>query len=508
MSNTEQRRQFLLHGAAATAGMLAAGQVMADQQHEGHAIQSNPSGTAVASPALQADGDDIPFPRLHAGLGGPVGSATDRGKLVPGYRDASLEPVRITAPDLKILQGKIVRGAREFHIRATPTRRELLPGIWMDAYGYNDLFPGPVLEMTQGERIRIVFRNELPEETTLHPHGLELPVSMDGIPAVTQDYVKPGETFIYEFDVHQEGSSFLHPHVAMQEAIGMVIPLIIHPREAYQPVVDRDFVMVAQQFNMLPNASIPNSTAMDWNFLTLNGRSGPYTTPLVCKLGERVRIRFINFSTLHQHPMHLHGHTFWITGTEGGRIPETAWIPSNNVVVGVAQSRDVEFIANNPGDWVMHCHMFHHMMNHMVSQVGPIIRQKQNDPGFRVPGYPQIMKGMSSMKMPGMSEGSMGGQEMGEMKMDSTPADTGPYSEYAMKMSMEEMNKITSRRETHGMREGWFKGVHGLFSVVRVLAPDLFDKLMTTNEHIPPNSSTPLNPHGKPMEMRGMHHNS
>ena len=75
-------------------------------------------------------------------------------------------------------------------------------------------------------------------------------------------------------------------------------------------------------------------------------------------------------------------------------------------------------------------------------------------------------------------------------------ADSGPYAEYAMKMTMEEMNKITSRRETHGMREGWFKGVHGLFSVLRVLPPDLFDKLMNTNDMIPPNSSTPLNPHG------------
>jgi hypothetical protein len=78
-------------------------------------------------------------------------------------------------------------------------------------------------------------------------------------------------------------------------------------------------------------------------------------------------------SAIDHHPMHLHGHTFWITGTEAGRIPESAWIPSNNVLVGVAQARDVEFIANNPGDWVLHCHMFHHMMNHMTSMVGPMM---------------------------------------------------------------------------------------------------------------------------------------
>lgn len=437
---------------------------------------------------------------MQPGLGGPVGSPTDRGKLVPGYRSPDEPPVRVTAPDLSVLQGKLVNGVREFHLRATTARRELLPGIWMDAYGYNDLFPGPVLEMNQGERVRIVFRNELPEETTLHSHGLELPVSMDGIPAVTQNYVKPGETFVYEYDVHQEGSMFLHPHVAMQEAIGMVTPFVVHPATAHKPAVDRDFVLVAQQFSILPNATIPNSNAMDWNFLTINGRCGPYTTPLVCKLGERVRIRFINFSTLHQHPMHLHGHTFWVTGTEAGRIPDSAWIPSNNVVVGVAQSRDVEFIANNPGDWVLHCHMFHHMMNHMVTQVGPIIRQKKDDPGFRVPGYPQIMKGMSSMKMEGMGAGDHGGHANMQMPKMNAAAD-----DYSMKMTMADMKKITSRRETHGMRDGWFKGVKGLFTVLRVLPPALYDKLMTTNDPIPPNSSTQWDPQGKGGPMHHKH---
>lgn len=481
MASSNDRREFLAQGAAVTAGLFAAGRASAQDD----APQAAPPEHAGHGAAAAGD-----FPRMHAGLGGAIGTPTDRGKLVSGFRKAELPPVEVTTPDLKRDSGKIVNGAREFHVRATPVRRELLPGIWMDAYGYNDLFPGPVLEMNQGERVRIVFRNELPEASTLHAHGLELPISMDGIPAVTHDYVNPGETFVYEFDVHQEGSFFLHPHVAMQEAVGMVVPFIVHPKVAHTPVVDRDFVLVTQQFSILPNATIPNSNAMDWNFLTINGRCGPYTTPLVCRLGERVRLRFINFSTLHQHPMHLHGHTFWITGTEGGRIPESAWIPSNNVVVGIAQTRDVEFIANNPGDWVLHCHMFHHMMNHMVTQVGPIIRQQKDDPGFRVPGYPQIMKGMSAMKMEGMKmQGQADHKKMPEMKMDAA-------SDYGMKMTMEEMKKLTSRRETHGMRDGWYKGVHGLFTVLRVLPPALFDKLMTTNDPIPPNSSTPWNPHG------------
>lgn len=477
MNTPEDRRKFLVQGAAATAGLFVAGTATGQQ------LEVSPDASQGSAHQNEA------FPRTYPGIGGPIGSPDDRGKLVPGLREPGMPPVQVTAPDLETLSGQVVVGAREFHLHATPVQRELLPGIWMNAYGYNDLFPGPVLEMNQGERVRIVFRNDLPEETTLHPHGLELPVSMDGIPGVTQDLIQPGETFVYEFDVHQEGSFFLHPHVAMQEAVGMVVPFIIHPEVTHTPVVDRDFVLVTQQFFIRPNATIPDTTSMDWNFLTINGRSGPYTTPLICRLGERVRLRFINFSTLHQHPMHLHGHTFWITGTEAGRIPESAWIPSNNVVVGVAQSRDVEFIANNPGDWVLHCHMFHHMMNHMVSQVGPIIRQEKHDPGFQVPAYPQIMRGMSSMTMEGMKmDGQPGHATMPEMTMDE--------NDYSMKMTMEDMRKVTGRRETHGMREGWYKGVKGLFTVLRVLPPDLYDKVMNTNDPIPPNSSTRLDPHG------------
>src|SRR5581483_7525686 len=119
-------------------------------------------------------------------------------------------------------------------------------------------------------------------------------------------------------------------------------------------------------------STVHNTMSMEFNLFTLNGRAAPYITPLVVRQGDRVRVRFFNFSAIDHHPMHLHGQTFWITGTEAGRIPDTAWIPSNNVLVAVAQARDVEFVANNPGDWVFHCHMFHHMMNFMSSMVGPM----------------------------------------------------------------------------------------------------------------------------------------
>jgi hypothetical protein len=221
--------------------------------------------------------------------------------------------------------------------------------------------------------------------------------------------------------------------------------------------VDHDFALVTQEFRILPAINTPSNVLMDFNWFTLNGRSGPYTTPLVVKLGSRVRIRFLNFSTDDHHPMHLHGHTFWVTGTEGGRIPESAWIPGNTVLVAVAQVREVEFIANNPGDWALHCHMFHHMMNHMIAPAGPGSRTKAEgkllDPRYKYPGYPQ---------MQGMME----------------------------HFDKEQLQKITNRKEANGMHPMWHMDVQGLFTVVRVLPPDLYDQV-TAGKKLSPGASVP-----------------
>jgi FtsP/CotA-like multicopper oxidase with cupredoxin domain len=449
MSSEANRRDFLVSGGLA-AGLLAAGGAEDAQGEE--------------PPAKPKQGHEhhheaTAYPRDHAGPGGPVGSATDRGKLVPGLRSPTAPPVLVETPDLpNNLPWKMVQGAKEFHLHAQPIKRELLPGQVMNHWGYNGTMPGPTIQVTEGDRVRIVVHNHLPEPTELHLHGLELPIAMDGVPHIVQEPIKPGGTGVYELTVHQSGTYFYHPHGAMQEAIGMVGLFIIHPRSAYQPVVDQDFALITQEFDIQGAADTPDTTSMTFHWLTFNGRCGPYITPLVVRLGNRVRIRILNFSSMDHHPIHLHGHTFWVTGTEGGRIPESAWIPGNNVLVGVAQVREFEFIANNPGDWMMHCHLFHHMVNHMVSGVGPgsrgLARGNREDPRYKVPGFPQE-EGM----MPPMS-----------------PA---------------EMAKITKNPLTRGMRPMWPMGVMGLMTVVRVLPPDLYDKVVSGKGEVAPGASVP-----------------
>jgi FtsP/CotA-like multicopper oxidase with cupredoxin domain len=476
------------------------------------------------------------YPRELAGAGGPVGSATDRGKLVPGLRKASDPPVPVVTPDLWTMTPTIRDGVKEFHLHATPTRREFLPGAWMNVWGFNDEMPGPTLQATEGDRVRITLFNMLPEPTILHLHGLEVPNRIDGVHGVTQDPLRPGEKAQYEFTLHQSGTFFYHSHGPMQQGLGMAGLFIVHPRTTYQPVVDHDFALMVQEWAILPQSTVPNVTSMEFNWFTINGRSAPYITPLLVRLGSRVRIRLVNMSAIDHHPMHLHGHTFWITGTEAGRIPETAWIPSNNVLVGVAQVREIEFIANNPGDWVLHCHMFHHMMNHMAVMVGPMgsgarggmragmnaqagMGMTQAGPALSRENGPSLGRGMgentgSERAVPTMplnmqpKKPAPGGQHEHDghavpgvadpKKVPGFPADMMDMMGMYSPAEIEKLNKP----ETRGMRRGWFAGIEALHTIVRVLPPELYDKVVSGTGDVEPGASVPG---GGPGELPGGH---
>jgi manganese oxidase len=328
----------------------------------------------------------------------------------------------------------------------------------------------------------------------MHWHGLEIPIEMDGMPGISQEAIAPDGRFVYEFTLKQNGTFFYHSHMAMQEMMGLIGLFIIHPRRAHSPRVDRDFGIVLQEWALLPNNTIPNSLAMEFNWLTLNGKSGPATTPLLVKLGERVRIRLVNLGMDH-HPMHMHGHQFYVTGTEGGRIRTTAVIPENTVLVGVAQARDIEFIADNPCDWHFHCHLPHHMMNQMASMVGPLMMSHANTPR---PGTVEAGMGIHEGHALGDAAAPAFGRTVNigaetERNIANIPlaqlpetglARTGPgappnagmYPGFPQDMVMV-MDDMVAKPETYGLRRGWTGGTMGMMTIVRVLNPDLFDKI-------------------------------
>lgn len=559
MDGETTRRNFLQGSTVTAAGLLAAGGntiAHADQAGEDQAARP---------------GDPQAFPRFHFGRGGPIGSPSDRGKLTRGFREPGQPPVPVMMPDLpEKLPWTYVDGAKEYHLVAEVVRRELLPGMEFYFWGFNGTMPGPLIEAVQGDRVRLVVHNHLPEATTVHWHGLELPVSMDGVEGVTQEPIPPGESFVYEFDLHQDGSFFYHSHGPMQEIMGMTGMFVIHPREAYEPPVDHDFALIFQEFAILPQNYVPNSLSEAFNFFTINGRSGPYVTPLVVRHGSRVRVRLMNLSAMDHHPIHLHGHTFWITGGEAGRFPESTWVPRNTTLVGVAQVQDIEFIANNPGDWLLHCHILHHMMNHMTSMTGPMsLRMQRGGMGMDHHRGGGMGRGDRGGRLAGGRDGSLGlsgredhgpvlgavlgggilanarglppglemrpaigqpdhGPALGEQFGPSLGRDLGPQTnpdqverngppvgggrhggiDYydprwrvpgfpqdmmdmkAMQYSEEELEKIR-RPETRGMRHNWFIGPNAMMTVVRVLPDELYEKVVSRREEIPPGASIP-----------------
>ena len=283
-------------------------------------------------------------------------------------------PGRVKTPNGFSTLGRVVDGVRVFHLIAEPIMHTLTDGLDVHMWGFNGHTPGPTLEAFTGERVRIYVTNHLPAPTSIHWHGIEVPNGMDGVNGLTQKVIEPGETYWYEFDLPRQGTFIYHPHSdeMTQIGMGMVGAIVVHPPQPEE--IDRDFVIILSEFAIRAGRSRPDTTEMaDFNILTMNTKVFPGTEPLVVQRDDRVRVRLINMSQMSHHPIHLHGHVFYTTATEGGPIPETAQWPETTVLVPTGAVREITFVADNPGDWAFHCHMLHHIMNQMGHPDAPTV---------------------------------------------------------------------------------------------------------------------------------------
>jgi FtsP/CotA-like multicopper oxidase with cupredoxin domain len=304
-------------------------------------------------------------------------------------------------------------GVKVFHLVAEPITWELAKGLTIQTWGYNGTFPGPLIEVGAGDRVRIFATNKLPDATSIHWHGVLLPCGMDGVAGVTQAPIPPGETWVYEFYFPDPGTFMYHPHHddMVQEGLGLIGMIVVHKREPDKTKrPDRDFVILLHEMDVPVGQSRPNVIAMNgFNILTMNGKVMPDTEPLVAKLGDKVWIRYGNLSAMDHHPIHLHGHNFKIIGTDGGWAQDrSVLMPQTTVFVPVGACQVTEFVANNPGDWVFHCHMTHHTMNQMghdvpnmlgVDMSGVEEKIQKIIPGFMAMGTTG-MQDMTKMGMP------------------------------------------------------------------------------------------------------------
>ena len=380
----------------------------------------------------------------------------------PG-KGAATALLTMATPDLADLGHETDGNVKVFHLIAEPVKRKIAPFKAIDTWGYNGSCPGPTIQVRQGDRVRVVFENHLPESTSLHWHGLEIPIEQDGVPYISQKPVAPGEKYVYEFTVHQEGTFFYHAHSAMQEMMGQIGFFVAHRDKDYRPRVDHDYGLILQEWAVLPSNSIPNTAAMEFNWLTFNGVSAPMSTPLLARLGSRVRLRILNLGMDH-HPVHLHGHQFVVTGTEGGRAPESTWYPMNTVLVGVAQARVLEFEAKYPGAWMIHCHLPHHMMNSMMD----LLRDRQIETAGQTEAKADSQMMSLAMSVPFQHV------HHAPIAPDAEKVPGFPQDAF-MEMGMDE---VVEKPETYGLPKNWSAGMMGMMTMIRVLPDKEYDVIM------------------------------
>jgi FtsP/CotA-like multicopper oxidase with cupredoxin domain len=282
----------------------------------------------------------------------------------------------------------IDRAARTIHLEARQVSWDLAPGRVIKAMAYNGQVPGPEIRAREGERLRIVLKNSLPEATTVHWHGVDVPNAMDGVPEVTQKAVQPGETFVYEFEARPAGTRWYHTHFQehRQMDLGLAAPLIIEPAAPEPMAYDREVTLVFDDWATGSGPALPptdEGTAGGrgsmggmmggmrgmmgggmmrgreaahepaYDTMTINGKAYPATPPLRVRKGERLRLRLINASNEHTHVVRLAGHPLLVTHTDGNPLEVPVGVDA--IPIAPSERYDVVIVADRPGAWWLHC---------------------------------------------------------------------------------------------------------------------------------------------------------
>lgn len=358
------------------------------------------------------------FVKLGAAISGTLVAARAAGQTQAPVRATPAKSgpfpggqVRVVTPNGVTLPLKEKDGVKIGHLVAMPVDHTFAPGLEGACWGYNGRVHGPTIEVVEGDRVRFYVTNRLPEPTTVHWHGVILANGMDGVSGLTQKPILPKQTHVYEFTFAKAGTFMYHPHFdeMTQMALGMVGMIVVHPKNPKGPRVDRDFALITHEWAIKAGMRRPDPNEMkDFNVLTFNAKAFPGTESLVVGKGERVRIRLGNLSAMDHHPVHLHGLAFEVVGTDGGEIPVSARYPETTVLVPTGSVRVIEFVPTESGDWAMHCHMTHHIMNQMGHGMGVVVgadaakidaRVQQLVPGYMTMGQTG-MGDMAEMKMP------------------------------------------------------------------------------------------------------------
>lgn len=277
-------------------------------------------------------------------------------------------------------------GVREIHLEARELIWEAAPGVVARAMALNGQIPGPEIRVREGERVRIVLKNSLPDPTSLHWHGVDVPNSMDGVPGLTQEPVASGRVFVYEFEARPSGTRWYHTHFDSVKQLdrGLFGPLIIEPAQSDPFPFDREYTVVLDDWVTGAGPWLPRTeggtagrrgeaggmmsrmggmggmmqemmggSGPVYDTLTINGKAYPTTRTLPVRKGERVRLRVLNGSADHTHLLRLAGHTLQVTHTDGNPLEHPVEVDA--LPIAPSERYDVNFVADRPGAWFLHC---------------------------------------------------------------------------------------------------------------------------------------------------------
>lgn len=293
----------------------------------GHSMAPETGAPATAMPSH----DDEAKAVMDRFLGG-------EWEQVPGYGNQPITPT--LDGDTKVFQMTIDPIVHRITATMDP----------VDALGYNSRWPGPVMRLVEGDRMRATFRNNLPESTSVHFHGQSMPNPMDGVPFLTQPPIMPGEVFTYEFDVSPAGSHMYHSHHNATDQVGrgLLGALLIEPKDPAERY-DRKYG-ATQDIVWISNDA--------YGGFTINGRQFPATAPLVAQKGEVIVVRFMNEGVM-MHPWHLHGMPMRVVARDGYPLG-SAEFTCDTLGVNPGERWDVVITCDNPGAWAFHCHILSH----------------------------------------------------------------------------------------------------------------------------------------------------
>jgi hypothetical protein len=391
-SHTPEDTYHRLHGHTADAGMKG---MMAAKHGAGHKMETDATraqqfafggvSVFVLLVGMIAPANWLNMSLSARDVGGsimPQGMIMDRDTPAETMRDmAAVDPNQVTASYGLDARGdrdlpfRLENGVKIFELSTSVIKWIILPGLTVDAYAYNGQVPGPRIHLQEGDRVRINVHNGLPDDTTVHWHGLIVPNQMDGPAEITQPPIKPGGSFTYEFTVSQHGTYFYHPHAKPDrtQALGLYGALIIDPKNpGDEAPADVDHVIELQEWLVREGLTYP-AMPMDGgqpNYFTINGKAYPATETIAMKVGQTLKVRFIGTNNGFVHPMHIHGGPFQVVAIDGQTLSPAQRYMADVVNVGPGQRYDVIWTARLPGKWLIHCHIPHHTANNNVETHG------------------------------------------------------------------------------------------------------------------------------------------